>query len=125
MPRCVSWRIGFFDGLGETEVEDLYAAFAGDEDVVGLQVAMGDVFAVGGRQAMRGLDGVIDGFAMRKGAARQNCAQGLAFEQFGHHERRAVVLADVVNAENIGMIERGDGTRFLLEAPQAIGIGGE
>ena len=71
----------FFDGLGETEVEDLHAAFAGDEDVVGLQVAMRDVFAVRGRQAVRGLDGVVDGLAMRERAAGEDGAQGLAFEQ--------------------------------------------
>src|ERR1019366_1366996 len=53
-----------FDGLGETEVEDLHPAFAGDEDVVGLQVAMGDVFAVGRGQTMGDLDSVVDAFAM-------------------------------------------------------------
>ena len=35
------------------------------------------------------------------------------------------MLADVVDAEDIGMIERGDGAGFLLETPQAVGIGGE
>ncbi len=52
-------------------------------------------------------------------------AQALALQQLGNHERRPVVLTDVVNAENIGMIERGNGTRFLLKTPQAVGIGGE
>ena len=42
-----------------------------------------------------------------------------------NHEGRAIVLADVVNAENIGMAECGDGTGFLLETPEAVGIGGE
>ena len=42
---CVLAVGGFVDGLGETEVENLYAAFAGDEDVVGLQVAVSDVSA--------------------------------------------------------------------------------
>ena len=118
-------RSGFLDRLRETEVEDLHPAFARNKDVVGLQVAMGDVFAVRRRQAMRDLDGVIDGLAMRERAARENLAQALSLEQLGHHERRSIVLPDIVDAENVGMIEGGDGTRLLLEAPQAVGIGGK
>ena len=122
----MSWlSAALVDGLGETEVENLYAAFAGDEDVVGLQVAMGDVFAVRGGQAVRGLDAVVDGLAMRERAAGEDGAQAFAFEQFADHVGRAVVLAEVVDAENVGMIERGDGAGFLLEAAQAVGIGGE
>ena len=33
--------------------------------------------------------------------------------------------ANVVDRENIGMIERARGARFLLESPQPVGIAGE
>ena len=35
------------------------------------------------------------------------------------------MLAEIVHAENVGMIERGYGTGFLLEAAQTIGIGSQ
>jgi len=35
------------------------------------------------------------------------------------------LLAEIVDTKNIRMIERSDGAGFLLEATQAIGIGGE
>ena len=63
--------------------------------------------------------------AMRQRAARENVAQALAFEQLRNHEGRAVMLPDIVNTENVGMIERSDGASLLLETPQAVGIGGE
>ncbi len=34
------------------------------------------------------------------------------------------MLADVVDGQNIGMVQRGGGARFLLEASEALGIGG-
>ena len=59
------------------------------------------------------------------GPRAQNGAKSLTVEQLADHVGRAVVLAEVMDAENIGMIERGDGAGFLLETAQAIGIGGE
>jgi hypothetical protein len=35
------------------------------------------------------------------------------------------VLTDVMNGENVGVVERGDGPRLLLEAAQAVGFAGE
>lgn len=49
-------------------------------------------------------------------------AQADAFQQLRDDEAYPVLLADIVNSEDVGMIERGDGARFPLEAAQAIGI---
>src|ERR1700693_4280835 len=46
----------------------------------------------------------------------------MSFEKFGDKVRRAVVFANVVDGEDVGMIQRGDGARFLFEAPEAVGI---
>jgi hypothetical protein len=62
---------------------------------------------------------------MGEGTAGEDVAQALALEQLGDHEGSTVGLTDIVDPENIVMIERGNRTRFLLETPQAIGIGGE
>jgi hypothetical protein len=40
----------------------------------------------------------------------------LALEQLRYDVGRTIVLADVVNGEDVGMIDRGGGTGFLLEA---------
>jgi len=62
---------------------------------------------------------------MGERAASQNGAQTLTFEQLRNDVRRAVLLADVMNRENIRVVKSGDRTRFLLEAAKAVGISGE
>ena len=46
-------------------------------------------------------------------------------EQLGDDVWDAVVLADVVDGENVGMVERRSRASLLFEATQAIGIGRE
>jgi hypothetical protein len=84
-----------------------------------------EALAVRGREALRGLRGDVEHLALAGRAAGEHLAQRLALEQFGNDEGRAVVRADVVDRDDVGVVERGDGARFLLEAPQAVGILGE
>src|SRR5262245_40737706 len=51
--------------------------------------------------------------------------QFLAFQQFGDDERRSLVGADVVDRQDVRMIERRGGMRFLLEAAQQVGDMGQ
>jgi hypothetical protein len=108
-------------GLGgtefcEAEVEDFELAVFEDEDVFGLEVAVDDAFVVGGGEAVGELDGEFDGFARREAGGWNAIAEGVAFEEFGDDVVRAVGLADVVDRDNVGMIERGDRAGLLLEA---------
>ena len=43
-------------------------------------------------------------------------AQFFAFQRFRDDEGRALVLADVINRQNVGMVERRGGACFLLKA---------
>jgi hypothetical protein len=43
-----------------------------------------------------------------------------SFEQLADDVRRAVMGADIVNGNDVGVIELACGAGFLLEAPQAI-----
>jgi hypothetical protein len=43
--------------------------------------------------------------------------------RLGHHVGSAVDRAEIMNDENIGMVERGSGARFVVEAAEANGIG--
>ena len=108
--------------LGETEVEDLHAPFARDEDVLRLQVAMDDALVVRRGEAARDLGRVVDRLARRQRRAVDPRAERLAFEQLGDDVGSAVVAADVVDREDVRMIEHPGRARFLLEASKPIGI---
>jgi hypothetical protein len=109
--------------LGETEVQNFDPAVFGDENIFGLQVAMDDALFVRAGHTLRDLHAVLDGFALRQRAAFHNGAQALAFEQLGNEKGRAILLADVKNREDIGVIQRGDRAGFQLKTMQAIRIG--
>src|SRR5271155_5272429 len=48
--------------------------------------------------------------------------QGLPFKKFADQKRCTVVCPDVVDSENVRVIQRRDGSRFLFEAPQSVRI---
>ena len=66
---------------------------------------------------------IVERLARRQRARCQRVAQRLAVEQLRHDVRRAVVHADVVHREDVRMVQRRGGSRFLLEALQPVGIG--
>ena len=82
---------------------------------------MHDADGVRRREAVRDLDGVVDGFARGKRAAVQRLAQRLAVEELGHDVRRAVGVADVVDGKDVRVIQRRCGACFLLEASHGVG----
>ena len=47
-------------------------------------------------------------------------AQGFAVDEFHGDERAAVLLADVVDGANAGMVESGCGARFATEAIESL-----
>src|SRR5205814_552281 len=89
--------------LGETEVEDLHASIARDENVFRLKVAVDDALLVRGCETLRDTGGVFDGAAHGERAALQLLAQRLALKQFSDEIGRAAFLADVVDREDVRM----------------------
>jgi hypothetical protein len=61
--------------LGQTIVQNLNPALSGDEDVVGFQVAMRDVFAMGACQPVSNLDGIVNRLALWKSSPGEYFAQ--------------------------------------------------
>jgi hypothetical protein len=57
-------------GVSETEVEELDVAVPGEEDVLGLDVAMDDAAIVGGGEGVGGLATNLEGALREDGAAR-------------------------------------------------------
>jgi len=80
---------------------------------------------VGGGKAMRNLDRVVHCFTMGDGTAIQDLAEAFPFEEFGDQKRSAVMLADVVEGEDVRMAQSGDGPGFLLGPAEALRIGGK
>ena len=74
---------------------------------------------------MRNLDRVVHCFTMGDGTAIQDLAEAFPFEEFGDQKRSAVMLADVVEGEDVRMAQSGDGPGFLLEPAEALRIGGK
>lgn len=58
---------------------------------------------------MRNLDRAVHCFAMGDGTASQDLGEALPFEEFGDQKRSAVMLADVVEGEDVQMAQSGDG----------------
>src|SRR5205085_11141072 len=114
--RCIASDrlpvVGHRTEFRQPEVEDLYSAVAGDENVFRLQIAVNDSLLMGGGEAAGDLNRVVGRLTPRQPVA-DTIAQRLAVEKLHHQVRRAVVVADVVDGDQIRMIDRTGGTRFL------------
>src|SRR2546428_337946 len=75
--------------LRQSEIENLHAAIAGDEDVLGLQVAVDDLLVVGGGEAGGDADAVLNYFAGGQGAARGSGFAGAGRGRGGKWSRGA------------------------------------
>jgi hypothetical protein len=80
---------------------------------------------MGGGEAFGDIESVLDQFAARKSSGGQDFAKRLAFEKLRDKKPDAVLLTDIVNREDVGMIQRAQDFRFMLETMKAVGIGGE
>ena len=76
---------------------------------------MDDPFLVRRAKSTGDLQRIVDRFALRKQPCRPDVHAALAFQQFRNDVRRAVMRADVIDDEDVRMIERAGGLRFLLE----------
>ena len=95
------------------------------EYVVGLEVAVHDAARVRRLQTARDLRGYGERFAGRQRSPVKKVAQRLAVEKLRNCVTHAVVVAEVVNRQDVGVRNRRHRTRLALEACDAIGIGGE
>ena len=69
--------------LRQSEVEDLQASIVGEEQILGLEIAMDDAALVSGGQAFENLARVVDGPERREmPRVFQTVAQRLTLEQF-------------------------------------------
>ena len=103
-------------GAGEAEVEDADAAVLADEDVVGFEVAMDDADGVGGGEALAGGGEDLEDLAPGAALVGEPGAQGLAGDQLHGDEELVVDAADLVDLDDVGVGEAGEGLGLALEA---------
>jgi hypothetical protein len=99
--------------LGQA-VEQLDARFR-QHHVLWLQVAVDDSRAAGLVQGARDLDAVAEHLVDGKRALLQPLGERLAIDVFHDEVDDPVLLAHVVDRADVGMVQRGDGSRLALE----------
>ena len=110
---------------GQAEVEDLYAAIASEENVAGFDVAMDDSFGVSGGEPFGYRCADFRRLAPGQPAAAEAIAQRLASQEFSDNIADALMFADIVKYEDVGVRQRGYRFSFLLKADQGIAVAGE
>ena len=96
---------------GEAEVEDLHAPVGGEDDVRRLEVVVQDRAGVGGRESLCDLDRDLDGPTLRQPAAGEPLLQRLALDELEHDVGHVALAADVVDADDRGVVDRRSAAR--------------
>ena len=68
---------------------------------------------------------VLERFARRNRTGLQPLAERAAFEELGHRVRGVAFGADVVERDDVGMGQRGDGPGFAFEPGERLRIAGQ
>ena len=113
------------DDLGHAEVEYLHMPAGGDEDVRRLDVAMNDARGVGGVEGVGDFDGQ---FQRRFEIEPLDChalAQVRALEELHGDEDDPVLLANLINRADVGVVQSRQSARFTLKARYQLCIAGQ
>ena len=94
-------------------------------DVGGLEIAMDDALAMRLVERVGDLDGDLQRLVERERPFLEARGQRLALEMRHDQVVRAIDAADVVDAADVGMVQRGDRPGLALEACPRIGIAGD
>ena len=76
-------------------------------------------------QRRRDLRGETEQFTHRHWRLNHALSQGFALDEFRGDELMRIYLADLVNGQDVGMVQRGSGASFLLKSPHALSIASE
>ncbi len=115
----------FFGELRDPEVGDLRVRLLVEQDVGGLDVTMDDAEPMCGRQGRENLESEHACSRLGEPARRELGGQRATGQAFHDDERHAVVFADVVDRDDVGVVDSGRGARLALEALAQVGLLGE
>ena len=110
--------------FGQAEIEKLGVAVEFDEDVGRLDVAMNHAFGVRGGKGVGDLDGKGEQDFDLQGLSGDAVLEGHAFEKFHGDEGLIIVLADLVDRADVGVVQRRSGTGLAAETFERVRIAG-
>jgi len=84
-----------------------------------------DPLVVGKAQAAGDLDRVAECPGTRQRPALEQLAKRIPLEQLGDQVAGLTVMPELVNRQDVGVVERGDGAGLALEALQPLGLTGQ
>ena len=111
--------------LGQSEVKNLGVAALRHKDIGRLDIAMNDALDMRGIKCVGDLNCQTEKNLGIDRAARDLVLQGHAVQIFHDDEGAPLVLAEVIDCADIGMIERRCGARLAAEALHGLGIAGD
>jgi hypothetical protein len=123
---CSHWSQRFVPlaDFGQAEVEYFGVAAVGNKNICRLDVAVHDSLGVRRVEGVGDINGDGHQQIELKRLVADQVLQGLAFEVLHGDEGTAVVLANIVNRTNVGMIEAGSGLGFAAESAEQMLVGG-
>ena len=110
--------------LRETKIQNLGTALR-EENIGGLDVAMHDAFRMSSVESAGHLHRDVEQFVHRHRLAIDAMPQRLAFEQLHDDERTGVLLVNLMNGADVGIVQRGCGAGFALKSLESLGVLGQ
>ena len=110
---------------GDAEVDHLRPAVVGDDDVARLEVAVDDAVGVGRAERVGERHGEVEQRADRQAGLGDHRVERAAADELHHQQPPAVGVLDAVQADDVRVVERGEGARLALQPRQRLGGGGD
>ncbi len=127
-PLCVRFRAGVGPAKNRDRPKsaDLHLDLPRDQDVLGLDVAVNDPLVVGVLEREGDLPDHAEGDGqVRRPLAREVVAEVPPLDVFEDHVSLAVVLAELVDVDDVRVVQFRDGLGLGLEPLQGGGVGRE
>ena len=113
-------RVGLY--FRQAEVENFGVLAFGDEDICGLDVAVDDASGVGRVERVGDFDAQRERHLQFHRTSGDHVLEGHAVQELHDEESAAVVLADVVDGADVGMIQGGGRLGLAAETLQGLMI---
>jgi hypothetical protein len=111
--------------LSQAEVEHFCQSAPGDKNVGGLNITVNNPFAMSIVERIRDRNGDFKQLVDIERPSDDQVSQGLTIEELHRNKRLIVVLADLIDGTDIGVVQGGRGLGFTLEPVQCLAIAGK